>query len=55
MNKIKQTFLTLIIGDYILDELTAHTRIEMCPNPYKYLRNKFLSSQNVHNASEAKE
>jgi len=42
MNKIYQFFLTLVIGDYILDELTKDKKIYVLPRPFAYLRNKFL-------------
>ena len=41
-NKIKETFLTLIIGDYILEQATKDRMIYMTPRPFAWLRDKYL-------------
>ena len=42
MNIIEKTFLTFIIGDYILDQETKDKRIDMLPRPFAYLRDKYI-------------
>jgi len=42
MNNLISFLLILVIGDYVLDEMNKNNRIEMFPNPYRWLRNKIL-------------
>ena len=42
MNKIEEKILVLLVGDYILDEMTKNSQIEMLLSPFKYLRNNYL-------------
>jgi hypothetical protein len=42
VSKLEETFLALMIGDYILDQETKEQRIDMLPRPFVYLRDKYL-------------
>lgn len=42
MNKVENFLLTIIVGEYILDEMNKDKEIEILPKPFKYLRNKYL-------------
>jgi hypothetical protein len=56
MNKIEELFLTLVIGDYILDQATKDKRNEMIPRPFAYIRDKYLQYKiTSHKCEEAKE
>jgi len=42
MNKFKEKLTTILVGDYILDEMTKDERIEVTPNYWREIRNKYL-------------
>ena len=42
MNKLISGLVILVVGDYVLDEMTKDKNIEVFPNPYRWLRNKIL-------------
>jgi len=43
--KIINTIKVLLIGDYVLDEMTKHKKIKMFPSPYKYFRDRYIESK----------
>lgn len=42
MNKIIFFFISLFIGEYILDEMTKDDKVEMYPSPFRYVRDKII-------------
>jgi len=42
MDKIIMFFVSIFIGEYILDEMTRNKRVEVLPSPFRWLRNKLL-------------
>ena len=42
MNRIEKTLIPILVGDSILDEMTKDKRIEMTPNLWRVMRDKYL-------------
>ena len=42
MNKFEEKLIPILVGDYILDEMTKDKRIEITPNFWRTIRNKYL-------------
>ena len=42
MNKFEEKLITILVGDYILNEMTKDKRIEIYPTLWKIIRDKYL-------------
>ena len=42
MNQFEKHFLTILIGDYILDEMNRERNLNMFPKPFSFLRDKYI-------------
>ena len=47
MNKILSFFVVLIVGEYVLNEMTKDKKIILLPTPYGWIRDKVFKSKEV--------